>query len=114
MLQNACPEPRDCDFEDSVYPYCTWLHYSNSLEWAIKSQIAPLYPFLPSVDHTFKNETGRYIYLTNNGNNLLFGANSILFSQQYPPTNQNGFCMTFYYQIKGGLNINKIIYLVLN
>jgi hypothetical protein len=61
-----------------------------------------LYPFLPPFDHTFKNETGRYIYLTSNGNNLLFGANSILYSQQNPPTNENGACMAFYYQIKGG------------
>lgn len=102
MSQDSCPEPSDCDFDDQDFPYCTWLHYSNSLEWTLNSQASSLSQFLPTYDHTFKNETGKYVYLANNGDNLLFGANSILFSQQNPPTSENGVCMTFYYQIKGG------------
>ena len=105
MSLKSCSEPRDRDFEDSMYPYCTWLQAGpNDLaafDWSLFSPSLPGLQFLPQFDHTFKNESGNYIYVTSKDQNS--GDVVILFSETYPPTSDSGVCMTFFYQISGGL-----------
>ena len=109
MSPYSCNEPRDANFEDPNFPFGTWLPYSSNqfINWAIKARPEPIYSFLPSIDHTFKNETGKYIFITSNENDQLFSVAATIFSEQYPPTNDNGYCFTFYYQIKGGKSFTK-------
>jgi hypothetical protein len=109
LSPNLCSEPRDCDFEDIKYPLCTWLHVGEGVDefdWIVNSGILPGYTFLPSNDHTFKNESGSYIYLASKGQSS--GDTAIIFSEMYPPESESGVCMSFYYQISGGnFNLKK-------
>ena len=74
-----------CDFEQG---WCGWNNtLRDDLDWTRHNGSTPTTQTGPSVDHTFKNSTGMYVYVDMSETSLMGNA-AVLQSPRFPPPPQ--------------------------
>lgn len=99
-----CPQPADCEFEEYDFEFCSWLNVENrtidKFDWNLHSGLVSVEStYIPATDHTYRNKTGHYMYVSAVNKNP--GDNALIYSESMQPTSDSGMCMTFYYSIGG-------------